>query len=177
MLVSGEPGDHVVVEVLSEDRLAALYARYVPGALQFAFTLCGDRAEAEDVVQEAFVRAATKFVTLRSADAFGAYLRRAVVNTARSRARTNGRDRRRSERHAHLTEQDRPSLAGGLDVDDSLWVALQALPDRQRAAVVCRFWLDLPERETAKVLRCRPGTVKSLLSRALDTLREVVTDE
>jgi RNA polymerase sigma-70 factor (sigma-E family) len=179
VLVSDEPDgqdDHEMVEALTDDRLAELYARHVPGAVQFAYTLCGNRAEAEDVVHEAFVRAASRFGALRAPDAFGSYLRRAVVNAAHSRARSASRDRRRNERHAHLSEMDRPAMANGLDVDDSLWVALQSLPDRQRAAIVCRFWLDLPERETAKVLGCRPGTVKSLLSRALDTLREVVTD-
>ncbi|MGZ4729885.1 MAG: RNA polymerase sigma factor [Acidimicrobiales bacterium] len=173
-----EPGPDIELEPepVGADLLAELYARHVPGALRFAGTICASRAEAEDVVQEAFVRAAARFGALRSPDAFGAYLRRAVVNVAHSSARSAARDHRRSERHALLTEQDRPPAASGPEGDDSLWEALQTLPDRQRVAVVCRYWLDLPERETAKVLGCRPGTVKSLLSRALDSLREVVTD-
>ena len=52
--------------------------------------------------------------------------------------------------------------------------ALDRLPVRQRAALVLRYWHDLPEREIARVLGCAPGTVKSLLSRALATLREEV---
>jgi RNA polymerase sigma factor (sigma-70 family) len=62
----------------------------------------------------------------------------------------------------------------GDDGSRELLSALDVLPDRQRAAVVMRFWLDLGEREMAQILRCRPGTVKSLLSRALATLREAM---
>lgn len=57
---------------------------------------------------------------------------------------------------------------------DPLWAGLQQLPDRQRAAIVLRYWLDLPEERTAELLGCPVGTVKSLTPRALATMREVM---
>jgi RNA polymerase sigma factor (sigma-70 family) len=56
-------------------------------------------------------------------------------------------------------------------------VALLELSDRQRAAIVLRFYEDLSEAQIAEVLRCRPGTVKSLISRGVEALRDVVTIE
>ena len=58
-----------------------------------------------------------------------------------------------------------------------LWRALGRLSGRQRAAIVLRFYEDLSEARIAEILRCRPGTVKSLLSRGLETLRHDIRDE
>jgi RNA polymerase sigma-70 factor (ECF subfamily) len=157
--------------------LGALYELHAGPARRFAFLICGDRELAADAVQDAFVRVTSRFGDLRSEDAFALYLRRTVLNVLRNRARQAGREHARLERHARLVGSE--ELARGADavaVDPDLWRALQALTDRQRAAVVCRYWLDLSERETARVLGCRPGTVKSLLSRALASLREVLPD-
>src|SRR2546430_8663604 len=74
-------------------RLGELYRDHAEPALRLAYLLTGDRGLAEDLVQEAFVRVAGRFVQLRDPDAFGAYLRRAVVNLANSHFR-----RRRVER-------------------------------------------------------------------------------
>ena len=58
-----------------------------------------------------------------------------------------------------------------------LWHALGELTPRQRAAIVLRFYEDLSERETAAVLRCSPAAVKSLVARAMDTLRATIGSE
>jgi RNA polymerase sigma factor (sigma-70 family) len=65
----------------------------------------------------------------------------------------------------------------GPDISAEVWSALAALPARQRAAVVLRYVEDLSERDIAAVLKCRPGTVKSMLSRARDVLRKELSDD
>ena len=66
-----------------------------------------------------------------------------------------------------------PDIAG----QDALQRALNKLPYRQRAALVLRFYEDLTERQTAKALGCAVGTVKSLVFRGLQTLKEEIRDE
>jgi RNA polymerase sigma factor (sigma-70 family) len=155
---------------LAADDLRAQYLHEYAGSLRLAFLLTGNAAAAEDLVQEAFVRIFSRPRRLQDPRAFPAYVRRTITNLAFSKGRSAARERLRNER-----------VAGGMpsvvevDLDASsreLLGALDVLPDRQRAAVVMRFWLDLGEREMSQILRCRPGTVKSLLSRALVTLRE-----
>jgi RNA polymerase sigma-70 factor (sigma-E family) len=135
-----------------------------------AYLLTGDRALAEDLVQEAFVRVVGRFRHLRVPDAFEAYLRRTIVNLHTSQMR-----RRRLER-AYLEREGsaaRPGSTVMLDVGvrEELWRAMLALPARQRAAVVLRYYEDLSERETADALRCSVAAVKSLTARAMETLR------
>jgi RNA polymerase sigma-70 factor (sigma-E family) len=163
------------LELVSEaGRLGELYRRHAGDATRLAYLLTGDRALAEDLVQEAFVRLYGRFRDLRNPDAFEFYLRRTVVNLAHSHFR-----RRRVER-AYLA---RPAQSGGppeegtaadLGARDELWTALLALTDRQRVAIVLRFYEDLSEARTAEVMGCPVGTVKSLVSRGLDRLRERV---
>jgi RNA polymerase sigma-70 factor (sigma-E family) len=161
-------------------RLGDLYREHAEAALRLAYLLTGDQGLAEDLVQEAFVRVAGRFAHLRDRDAFGAYLRRAVVNLANSHFR-----RRRVER-AYLTRAQADAavrsgagLAGASVEDrDELWLALGGLPQRQRAAIVLRYYEDLSEARIAELLQCRPGTVKSLLSRGLEAMRtEIGGDE
>jgi RNA polymerase sigma-70 factor (sigma-E family) len=161
-------------------RLGELYREHAEPALRLAYLLTGERALAEDLVQEAFVRVAGRFVHLRDPDAFAAYLRRAVVNLANSHFR-----RRRVER-AYLTRAKTEAGVGAgagstdpmVEDRDRLWHALETLPDRQRAAIVLRYYEDMSEARIAELLQCRPGTVKSLLSRGLEAMRtEIGGDE
>ncbi len=165
---------------IERDRLDALYTRHRRAAFGFAYLVCGDRDRADDAVQEAFERVMRRGGRLRRPEAFGAYLHKTVLNVLRSRARSESRARDREVRHAsaagHLSPTDLEPPASDADPDGRLWTALQGLPDRQRAAVVCRIWLDLSEADAAGVLGCRPGTVKSLLSRGLASIRETITD-
>lgn len=149
-------------------RLGELYARHAPAAVRLAYLLTGDHALAQDLTHEAFVRLYGRFRDLRDPDAFPAYLRATVVNLTRSHFR-----RRRVER-AYLRRErmapDQPEVEVGRRHE--MWEALQALPHRQRAAIVLRYYEDLTEAETADVLRCPVGTVKSLVSRGIDRLRD-----
>jgi RNA polymerase sigma-70 factor (sigma-E family) len=150
-------------------RLADLYLRHGDDALRLAYLLTGDRPLAEDLVQEAFVRLAGRFVDLRNPGAFPAYLRRTIVNLARMHFR-----RRRVERAFLDRERREPSAEVGLPDVDTYQVMKQALlglTERQRTAIVLRYYEDQSEAQIADILGCRPGTVKSLLARGLETLR------
>src|SRR5213592_1870090 len=113
-------------------RLGELYVRHADEAVRLAYLLTGDRALAEDLVHDAFVRLAGRLVHLRDPGAFGAYLRRTVVNLSNSYFRRRKVERRYLERTAPPagsegpTEFDRP-------VEDraDLWRALGRLPQRQ----------------------------------------------
>jgi RNA polymerase sigma-70 factor (sigma-E family) len=157
-------------------RLDELYVRHFPGAVGLAYLLTGNREEAEDLAQEAFVRLAGRFRHLRDPLAFGAYLRKTVVNLHLSGLRRLRVERAYVARHrADVVEMrsDMPDVAGRSD----LWGALQALPPRQRAAIVLRYYEDLSERETAEVMRCSVAAVKSLVTRSMATLRNELRGE
>jgi RNA polymerase sigma-70 factor (sigma-E family) len=146
-----------------------LYGRHATPALRLAVLLAGDRARAEDLVAEAFIRVLPHWRLGEVLD-FGPYLRTAVVNEFRSRLRKQARE---------------PELDPVVEVDDladliadraALAGALRRLPDRQRAAIVLRYFEDLAERETAELLGCSIGTVKSSVSRGLVRLRELLEE-
>jgi RNA polymerase sigma-70 factor (sigma-E family) len=152
-------------------RLGELYLRYADEATRLAYLLTGDRALAEDLVQDAFVRLAGRLAHLRDEGAFEAYLRRTVVNLSRSYFRRRKVERTYLQRHPPAGPSAEAAPIAELGDRDALWRALAGLPQRQRAALVLRFYEDLSERQIADVLRCPIGTVKSLVSRGLSTLR------
>jgi RNA polymerase sigma-70 factor (sigma-E family) len=159
-------------------KLAELYLRYADGAVRLAYLMTGDLALAEDLVQDAFVRLAGRLAHLRDPGAFEAYLRRTVVNLTRSQFRRKRVERAYLARAGNAIEtHDGGSAAGSFEDRDALWRSLQRLSSRQRVAIVLRFYEDLPEREIADILRCRPGTVKSLVSRGLETMRKEIRGE
>jgi RNA polymerase sigma-70 factor (sigma-E family) len=155
--------------------LSTLYEEHIGRAISLARLLTGDGAVGEDLAHEAFIRTAGRFAHLRQPDAFGAYLRTTVVNLSRARFR-----RQRLERE-WLRRQDRaePLARSPFDPDDraTVWAAIEALPWRQRATVVLRYYEDLSHPDIARLLRCSVGAVESLLSRAMATLRSTMTEE
>jgi RNA polymerase sigma-70 factor (sigma-E family) len=164
--------------VESAGTLDRLYRTYSPDAFRVAYLLTGDRALAEDLMQEGFVRVLGRFRDLRNGDAFWWYLRRTIVNLSNSHFR-----RLRVER-AHLARErsavlGRTDIAGGTvpDVEERerMRVALAGLRPQQRAAIVLRYYEDLSEAETADILGCAVGTVKSMVSRGVASLREELT--
>jgi RNA polymerase sigma-70 factor (sigma-E family) len=152
----------------TEGSLGELYVRYAPEGIRLAYLLTGDRALAEDLVQEAFARFVGRFKHLRQPEAFGPYLRRTIINLSRSHFR-----HAKVERAFIEKERRAPShgSSGSEDLDQTLHEALLRLPERQRAAIVLRFYEDLTDTDTAEVMRCRPGTVRSLVSRGMKSLR------
>src|SRR5512132_1563637 len=133
------------------------------------FLLTGDWHQAEELAQEAMARTWAAWPRVRGYDRPAAFARKVLVNRHRSllrRAVVEARDlvaRPPEDRH-------QPDFGGGDDL--VLWQALQRLPSRQRAAIVLRYYLDLPEAEVARLLKVPPGTVKSLVHRGLARLRE-----
>ena len=137
--------------------------------VRLGFGLTGDRQAAEDLAQTAFARAYASWPRVRKADDPDAYIRRIVVNANKSRFR--------KLRVRELLTDSPPELAAPTDLvgqhDDraALIDALMRLSCGQRAAVVLRYWLGLTETETAAVLGCSVGNVKSQAARGLAKLR------
>jgi RNA polymerase sigma-70 factor (sigma-E family) len=167
-------GTVTLVASAETDSLDVLYRAHTPAALRLAYLLTGNRALAEDVVHDAFIKVASRIRQLRDPDAFGAYYRAAVVNHVRSAGRRASVAHRYLEREVRGTGHHAIETGPDTETREQLWQAMQRLPERQREAIVCRYYLDLSERETADALRCPPGTVKSSLSRGLDALRAVL---
>jgi len=169
------------------DAYAPLVRRHAPAAVRTA-TFLGAGADAEDVVQEAFVKAYRALDRYREGSAFRPWLLRIVANETRNLHRSAGR---RAAREAKAWEQVAPLLAGGragaaaaasTGRDDAaealeaaerrvaLVAALGRLATPYREVVTCRYLLELDEDETAAVLGRPRGTVKSRLHRALRAL-------
>ena len=150
-------------------RLADFAATNSVGLTRFAFLMCGDRGIAEDLVQDAFYALYKRFGDHLPLEAPVAYARRAIVNGNTSRAR---------RKITSVTDvgfvPDLPLPDGrqrAVDEQDAMWRVLLTLPERQRAVLVMRFYLDLADGEIAAALDCREGTVRSLASRAFAALR------
>lgn len=136
--------------------------------VEIARLTTGSNALAEELVQDAFADLYRRFETVHSPDA---YLRRAVVSRCTSWVRRRATERRFHERQPH--EPPTWTDPDTLSVTD----AIERLPTRQRAAVVLRYFADWPEADIAHALGCRPGTVKSLLSRARTQLAKELHDD
>ena len=146
-------------------------------AFRTAFLLTGSAADAEDAVQDAFVKAYKALGRFRQGAPFRPWLLTIVANEARNRRRSAGR----RERLALRAAED--PLSGGavpspetviLEAErrETLLAAVEDLREEDRLVLSCRYFLELSEEETASVLGWRRGTVKSRTSRALDRLRE-----
>ena len=147
-----------------------LYATHIQEATRLAYLLTSERELAEDLAQDAFVKAAGRFQHLRDADAFSGYLMKTVVNSCRAYWR-----RRKVERsYLDRLSRQEPPTARQPDVGTRLAItqALDHLSPRQRTAVILRHYADLSEARTADLMGCSIGTVKTLTSRGLQTLRE-----
>lgn len=135
--------------------------------LRFAYLVCGDRQRAEDLVQEVLLAIYRRFGDTLPLDNPHGYARRAIVHANVSRSR------RASSRELPVALVPDLAAAEADDVAerDELWRALRRLPERQRAVLVMRFYLDASDEEIGRTLGCRRGTVRSLASRALAALR------
>ncbi len=162
-----------------EDRVADLFDRHYLGLCRLACLLLGDAAQAEDVVQEAFLRTFSGWWRLRDPDKAERYVRRSVVNLCRSRFRHRDAEHRGNAAVA-LQEGRTEGLASRTSDDqDTVVVVLEAvrnLPPRQRMSIVLRYYLDLPEAEVAVLMGCSTGTVKSQVAKAKQTLAVALGD-
>jgi RNA polymerase sigma-70 factor (sigma-E family) len=138
--------------------------------LRTAYLLTGNAQHAEELVQDTFVRLYPKWDRVAAADVPLAYVRRSLTNGYINYQR---RAARREYAHDDLPERVDPhDVVTQLADRDQLWTGLRFLPERQRAALVLRFFEDMTDEESAAALGCRVGTVRSLISRGLAALRE-----
>ena len=144
-----------------------LFVRYAPGAFRLALLLTGDRSTAEDLVQEAFVRVVGRFGHLRQGAAFESYLRRTIVNLTKNTWRRRAVERAHPSRVIEVLDAHDTAILERMVV----WRTLQELSERQRVAIVLRFYEDLSEDDIASIMRCPTGTVRSLVSRGMAALR------
>ncbi len=147
-----------------DDVFNSLYSAQFDHLVRLASLLVGSTAAAEDIVQDSFAKL---YDRLGQIDVPEAWLRTTVTNACRNERRRLGNARRHAGRLA-----SRPVVMD--EPVHDLVESLRRLPHRQRAVVVLRFYLDLPEAEIGAILSMRPGTVKSSLHRALARLQTEV---
>jgi RNA polymerase sigma-70 factor, ECF subfamily len=136
-------------------------------------SLTGDRAAAEDIVQEAFATALRKWSTISRYDRPGDWVKRVAVNRAISRWRR----RTAEERALRKVANARDSLGKLPDTEDPLWAAVRQLPPRQAQVISLMFIDDLTIERTAETLGISSGAVKSHLHRARTTLATMLRAE
>ena len=141
----------------------ALHKRLLGSLVLF----CGDVATAEEITQEALARALERWTRVSQMQSPEAWTYRTAFNLARSSFRRRFLERNATRRAAGAEAIDLPDAAIAIAVRQ----AVGALPSRQRAAIVARYYAGLSVAETAEALRCAPGTVKALTHKAISRLR------
>jgi RNA polymerase sigma-70 factor (sigma-E family) len=160
------------VAVDRDEMVDVLFRTHCTSLVRLAMVLLGDRTEAEEVVQDAFVSLHRHWSTLRDQNAAGAYLRSAVVRGSRSRQRRLIRARAATVRLVPVpTEGNVEDLAVQSDQAARVAAAVRALPTRQREVVVARYYLGLTEAQTASLLDIGIGSVKRHGHRAMAALQ------
>ncbi|HEV8277869.1 MAG TPA: SigE family RNA polymerase sigma factor [Streptosporangiaceae bacterium] len=150
------------------------YSEYVAARLSWlrrlAMVLCGDWQRGDDLVQATLVKLYVRWGRVRAATHLDAYARAVLVREFIHERRSVW------VRRVSLggTVSDSPAAAADQDVVLDLRAAVAALPPRQRATLVLRFYCDLNVDQCAEILGCSPGTVKSQTARALEAVRRAL---
>lgn len=148
--------------------VTAIYAAHAFGLIRLAYVMLGDRAAAEDVVQEAFCGLFRRWDRLAGPDKALAYVRSSVLNGCRSALRRKLRHDVGGVSQPLVSSAESAALAG--EERRQVTRLLRRLPDRQREVLVLRFYLELSDAEIARQMGIRPSTVRSTTSRALAAL-------
>jgi len=161
--------------VTTDVGFAAFVREHTPALLRTAYLLTGSGQAAEELVQDTLVRLYPKWHRVEQAEAPLAYVRRSLANGFVNQQR---RASRREYAYADVPERaDDRDPFGQLADRDEIWARLAVLPERQRAALVLRFYEGLSDDDAADALGCRVGTVRSLVSRGLASLRSAMSAE
>lgn len=136
--------------------------------LRTAYLITGSETMAQDLVQEALAKTYVALPKLRDQGAVEGYARKAMAMTAISWWR---RKSSREYPQEKLPDREHPDTAGAVDQRQWIWQELLRLPPRQRVAIVLRYYEDLTQAQTAEVMGCSVGTVKSQVSEGLSKLR------
>ena len=173
--------------------VTALYAEHALGLVRLAVVMTGDRASAEDIVQDAFLGLYRRWDRLSDLTAPLAYLRVSVVNGCRTALRRRSRLRPWPGADAY-DDLDEVAPAAGFgppprlaesaeasvllnEEQRAVAAALRKLPRRQFEAVILRYYLDLSVEETAQVMGINTGTVKSATHRALAAIGRILREQ
>jgi RNA polymerase sigma-70 factor (ECF subfamily) len=162
------------VDLMDEDAFRAFVAARSPALLRTAYLLVGDVGRAEDLVQTALVKTYLAWSRIHDRAALEAYVRRTMATTATSWWRGRQFRERIVEQ---VPEGSAPDELDPALERDSMWSHLRALPARQRAVLVLRYYEGLSEAEIAEALGFSRGTVKSHASRGLAALRRRLAAE
>ena len=136
--------------------------------VRMLFLYCGDREVARDVAQDTLAKAVAQWRKVRKLDVPEAWLHRVAINLANSHFR-----RRKVESRANERVKDQAVHPMGIDTADAVAVrsALSSLSERQRLAILYRYFLDYSVAQAAAAMDCNEGTVKKLTRRAIDSMR------
>ncbi len=156
------------------EAVSALYQAHALGLIRLAVVMLGDRAAAEDVVQEAFCGLYRRWHHLSDPAKALSYTRSSVINNCRTALR---RRRRQSGLAGDPPSESAEAVALAGEEHREVLTAIRRLPARQREVLVLRFYLDLDEAEIAASMRISRGTVKSTTSRALAALGRLLGEQ
>jgi RNA polymerase sigma-70 factor (sigma-E family) len=164
---TGRGGD-VVGSTPRDEEFARYYIARGDIMRKTAYLLCGDWHLAEDLTQTTFVRLYQVWRRVNRRDVLDQYTRQVLFRVFLDERR---RPWRREKSTVDVTPPDGPAPHIGVADQIAVRMAMAGVPPRQRATLVCRFWLDMSVEDTADVLGCSPGTVKSQTARGLAKLR------
>jgi RNA polymerase sigma-70 factor (sigma-E family) len=154
--------------------VSILYEQTAVSLIRLAYVILGDRQAAEDVVQDAFCSLYRRFDRLGDPNGAAQYVRTSVINGCRSALRRRAVRLRKVMYELPAASAEAAVL--GTEERNDLLRAVDRLPERQREAVVLRFYLDLPDEEIARLMNIRPGTVRSTIHRALAALGQTLKE-
>lgn len=160
----------------ADEAVTALYSEHYRSLVRLSALLLRDQMQAEEVVQDAFVAMHGAWRRIKDEDKALAYLRQTVVNRSRSVLRR----RQVAEKHAPTPGPDMPSAEYGAMArleSDRVMAALRRLPERQREALVLRYYGDLSEADIAEAMKVSKGAVKSHTHRGMQALRAMLETE
>jgi RNA polymerase sigma-70 factor (sigma-E family) len=165
----------------ADEGVTALYAAHAVGLIRLGFVMLGDRSAAEDVVQEAFLGLYRNWDRLDDPANALTYARSSVLNgcraAVRARARRDRRDRAAAALDGRLPFDTAEAAVLLAEEHQEVMAAVRRLPDRQREALMLRFYLGLSTDEAARVMGISAGTVKSAMSRAITALGRTLKEE
>jgi RNA polymerase sigma-70 factor (sigma-E family) len=158
------------------EHVTALYQAHALGLVRLAVLMVGDQPTAEDVVQDAFLALYRRWPALKDPERALSYVRASVLNGCRMVHRAHSRHDGIALAAPDDTESAEETALVG-EATREVLTALRRLPDRQREAVVLRYFLDMTEEQAARTMRVSRGTVKSATSRGLATLGRLLKED
>jgi RNA polymerase sigma-70 factor (sigma-E family) len=150
--------------------VTALYRAHAVALIRLAYLMLGDRTAAEDVVQDAFCGLYRRWDQLKDPGGALPYVRSSVLNGSRTALRRRALGHRVTAYQPPAGPDEAEAAVLSREERQEVLAAVRQLPDRQREALILRFYLDLPDPEIARIMGIRPGTVRSATHRALKAL-------